>query len=122
LFRGEVILVRSLPWKSKSSYLCLNPYEKEIKIYEDKESYPQYPKERLQISQAKLKAMSKEEKSWFMKDGLSYFTISSITKAATKYVFGCYFEETVKRWVSAMSECLKIINNYSNTLNKYKQN
>lgn len=37
-----------------------------------------------------------------MKDNLSYFNVLS-TK--NKYIFGCHFEQTVKKWLKAYEEC-----------------
>lgn len=43
-FKGDVICVRTPPRKNKDYYLCINPYETAVKIYEEKAHYPQFPK------------------------------------------------------------------------------
>lgn len=43
-FRGEVLCIKTPPRKNKEYYLCINPYENAIKIYEEKAHYPQFPK------------------------------------------------------------------------------
>ena len=49
-FRGEVILIKSPPFKNKDYYLSINPYDSCLKIFEDKVHYPQFAKELIPIS------------------------------------------------------------------------
>lgn len=52
-YRGEVVCIKTPPRKNKDYYLCINPYEKSVKIYEEKIHYPSHPKEVIPMSMVK---------------------------------------------------------------------
>jgi hypothetical protein len=54
-----------------------------------------------------------------MKNSLTYFNISS--SKHNKYILACHFEQTVNKWVSSYTECLKQIEQYP-AISKLKRN
>ena len=58
---GEVRKVRLPPRKDALYYIVINPYDKILLLFKDKESFPKFPKETILLS--KVKRVRKLEKN-----------------------------------------------------------
>lgn len=67
----------------------------------------------------KFAKMEKTERSWYMKNDLFYFVVST---PKSKYTFARAFEETVNRWVSAFKQCLDNVKMYPDSISCFNRN
>jgi hypothetical protein len=59
----------------------INPYEKIMAIFSSRENYPSKPENCLKFSEIKrFCRIDKKERSWYMKEDLSYFVMEGKKK------------------------------------------
>lgn len=63
--------------------------------------------------------MNKNERSWYMKNEMFYFVVST---SKSKYTFACYYHETVRKWISGFKQCLENIKMYPESIVCFKKN
>lgn len=54
-----------------------------------------------------------------MKNDLFYFVVST---QKSKYIFGCNFENTRSKWISAFQQCLEHVKMYPDSIKNFKRN
>jgi serum/glucocorticoid-regulated kinase 2 len=104
LVRGVIMKAKRPFMNLKERYLLIDPFQGSMIRYENVSDFPKKPKEITPLNNLNgLKIISDENKAFYMKKELFYFTIEE----PNKEIYACKYKETAQKWLLNIKQAVK---------------